>query len=84
MADERIEFSLAIISSVITNIAIAALGKPGTKRTTPSDFLPRWDSVEESRSGEKQPKKQSVEEMKNILQSIAAVYGKPKKKKEVD
>ena len=81
IGDERIEFSLAMISSVITNIAIAALGKPGAKQTTPLDFLPKWDGVGEGKGSGKEPKKQSVEEMKKILQSIAGVYNR---KKEVD
>jgi len=76
IGDERIEFSLAMISSVLTNIAIAALGKPGAKQTTPLDFLPKWDAKEEIKS---KTKKQSVEEMKEILKTIATVYDSNRK-----
>ncbi len=76
IGDERIEFSLAMISSVLTNIAIAALGKPGAKQTTPLDFLPKWDAKEETKP---KTKKQSVEEMKEILKTIATVYGSNRK-----
>lgn len=78
IGDERIEFSLAMLSSVITNIAISALGKPGTKQTTPMDFLPRWDGSGDSKTKQK---KQSIEEMKGILHNIAAAFGQSKKGK---
>lgn len=83
IGNERIEFSFAVLASVITNIAIAAFGRKGTKQTSPMDFMPVWDEALRKKQ-EPKVKKQSIEEMKAILQSIAAVYGKPKKKREVD
>jgi len=57
---------LAYISSLLTNLAISIHGKKGTKNTVPIDFMLDWDLEKV-----KEPKKQSVEEMKAILKEIA-------------
>lgn len=77
IGEERIEFSFAVLASLIANVALSAFGKKGTKRTTPMDFLPQWDVREEI--PEEKPR-QSIEEMKAVLESIAAHSGKRKKK----
>jgi len=57
---------LARLCSVITNLAGSVYGKKGQfKQTKPKDFLPVWDDPG--------PKKQTVEEMKEVLKSIARV-----------
>jgi len=62
----RDDYRLAYISSLLTNLTISVHGKKGTKNTNPIDFMLDWDLGKE-----KQPKKQSIEEMKSILFGIA-------------
>lgn len=57
--------------SVITNLARAAWGKKGCEMTTPEDFMPRWG---EEHQKKEEPKKQSVGDMKKILQGIAKLF----------
>lgn len=59
-----------MLCSLVSNLAIRIHAKRGTKMTSPADFMPKWD--EESKT----VKKQSVEEMKNILLSIAGAQNK--------
>ena len=68
------EYSIANLCSVIVNIARSAWGKKNAKMTSPIDFMPCWD-IEEAKKI-KVPKKQSIEEMKQILLSL----GKSKKR----
>ena len=66
----REDFRMAYLSSLITNLVISVHGKKGAKTTTPIDFMPDW-------TGEgKEPKKQSTEEMKQILLGIASAQNK--------
>lgn len=52
----------AHLACLITNLAIAIHGKKSARRSQPKDFLPNW-------SGER--KKQTVAEMKQVLQRIS-------------
>lgn len=62
-------FRLAYLSSLITNLALSIHGdkKKGYKFTSPLDFMINWD-IEGNKV---EPKKQSVEEMKQMLMSFA-------------
>jgi len=69
----RDDYRMAYISSVITNLMISVYGRTNAKLTTPNDFMPNWGIEEGS---EQEVKKQSVEEMKQILLSIANAQNK--------
>lgn len=62
----RADYRMAVLASIVVNIARAIYGKKGAQMTSPEDFLPDW-------TGERQRKGQSVEEMKQVLLSIAGV-----------
>ena len=62
----RDDYRLAYLSSLLTNLTISVHGKTGTKTTNPIDFMLDWDLGKL-----KEPKKQSVEEMKAVLGGIA-------------
>ena len=77
--EERADFRTASLSSVLMNIVLKLYGKEGTKSVTPTEFMPEWDKDYEAADIEKpQPKQQSVEEMKEILYTIARVQNKNK------
>jgi hypothetical protein len=66
------------MSSLITNIARAIHGKQGNKEwTSPNDFLINWDQT--SSSTKKLVKKQTVEEMKIVMESIVTAFKGNKK-----
>jgi hypothetical protein len=67
----REDFRMAYLASLVTNLTISVHGKKGAKHTEVTDFMPDW-------SGEKlhEPKKQSAEEMKEMLLGIAAAQNK--------
>ena len=75
---DRIEYGFAMLAAVVMNIAISIFGKRNTKQFLPIDFLPDWDGTR----SEKVKKKQSVEEMKQILQAIAGLQPKKENEKE--
>jgi hypothetical protein len=66
----REDFRMAFLSSLITNLVISVHGKKGAKTTSPVDFMPNWTGEE------KEPKRQSTEEMKQILLGIASTQNK--------
>jgi DNA-directed RNA polymerase specialized sigma24 family protein len=68
----RDDFKFAYMASIITNLMISAYAKKGTKLTKLEDFLIKWDTEEAQESG----KKQSVEEMKQMLMRIAEVQNR--------
>ena len=68
----REDFRMAYMASLITNIARSIHGKQGVKMTTLDDFMPDWAGERQ----EAEQKKQSVEEMKNLLLSIASSQNK--------
>ncbi len=69
----RDDYAIAQLLSQVTNIAIGVHGKKGAAFTTPSEFLMDWGD-----DGFKEPKKQSVVDMKNVLISIAEAQKKEK------
>jgi len=73
----REDFRLAYLSSLVTNLTISVHGKKGAKHTTPMDFMLDWTGTT------KEPKKQSVEEMKEILMAFAKRQNKSVAKKRV-
>lgn len=66
----RDDFRTAHLISQIVNIVNQLYAKKGAKptTTTPMDFMPDWSGENEGA----EPKKQSVEEMKQILLAIAS------------
>ena len=68
----REDFRMAYLASLITNIARSVHGKQGTTMTTLEDFMPDWAGERK----EVEPKKQSVDEMKQLLLSIASNQNK--------
>lgn len=67
----RDDFRLAYLSSLITNLTLSVHGKKGVKMTNPMDFMLDWDGTMKQ-----EPKKQSVEEMKEILMQFAKTQNK--------
>jgi hypothetical protein len=78
----RDDFRIAKLESLLVNIVqqLYTDTKKGKKPevTSPLDFMVDWDG-----SKDKEPKKQSVEEMKQILLSIASAQNKKVKRVEV-
>jgi hypothetical protein len=67
----REDFRMSFIAAVLTNLTIAVNGKKGAKLSVPLDFMPEWDS-----DGKGELKRQTPEEMKEILQAIATTHNK--------
>lgn len=84
---------MASLCSVVTNLFIRMLGKKGAKLSSPSDFCIRWDREHDEpeektvlSSGEeaREVRKQTTEEQKAVLLSIAAWAGARGGKKDGD
>ena len=69
---------MASLSSLIVNIAKIVYSQKGkiVEITKPADFMPDWDG-----SDKKETKKQNVEDMKRVLQSV--FKQKPEKNRKV-
>lgn len=67
----RQDFRMALLTSVITNIAIGSHGKAGAKLSETADYLIDWDYIKE----EETPR-QSVDEMKAFMLSFASKQNK--------
>ena len=67
----REDYRLAYLCALLTNLTISVHGKQGTKSTNPIDFMLEWDLGKA-----KEPKKQSLEEMKTVLKGIASHVNK--------
>ena len=76
----RGELGWASLCSLITNITKQLYSEKGKKPefVSPNDFMIKWGEIEEQ---EPEPKKQSVEEMNQILSDIAKAQGTKDKKK---
>lgn len=59
---------MALLSSLVINIAKSVYGKPSEKLSTLADFLLDWDVTQE---GYGEPKKQTMNEMKTFLLGFA-------------
>ena len=81
IGEERIELYFASLCSLISNVSIRALGKKGTKLTSPLDFVFKWDAeTEETQvvpdSGPSvEVRGQTQEEQKKVLLQIAKLFG---------
>lgn len=73
IGENRADYRISYLSSLLTNLVIKALGKQGAKLTSVKDFLFKWD-VE----GEVKPQ-QSVEAMKSVFLSLASASKDGKK-----
>lgn len=90
IGEGRADFRMAYTVSAITNIARAIWGKKGSVMSSPDDFMPKWgEEAEEQETtvrslgvhGWVEKRKQTVDEMKQIVYSIAGAF-KVKKGKE--
>ena len=70
----RDELGFASLSSLIVNIVRTIYAKKGTtpKDSTPTDFMMKWGYSAEEQKPE--PKQQSVEDMKTIMEGIASTF----------
>jgi hypothetical protein len=66
IGDERKDIHMAILAATIFNLAVDIHAKKGTKHMEITDFIPKWGS-----DGEDDEITQSVDEMKNVLLSLA-------------
>jgi hypothetical protein len=60
---------MAVLATTIFNLAVDIHAKKGTKHREIIDYMPNW-------LGEEEEKKQSVEEMKDVLLSFAKTHNK--------
>ena len=68
----RADFRVSFLASLLTNLVIQTMGKKGAKLTKIEDFIFDWDgSIAES-------KKQTPDQMKDILMAIAEMHNKKK------
>ena len=67
IGEERSDFRISFLSSLITNLVIRALGKKGAKLTNVKDFVFKWDSKEEAKPQMK------VEQFKAVFHQIASI-----------
>jgi len=62
IGEERQDFRMSYLASLVTNLVISTMGKKGAKLTNIKDFLLVWD--------EKPKQEQSTEDMRNILMGM--------------
>lgn len=67
----RDDYRMAYLASMITNLVISIHGKKGAKHTVPLDYMPKWDAEKESIV-----RKQTPEEMKELLLDLAKMHNK--------
>lgn len=81
----RDEYIIAQITSVITNIANAIYCEEGKQpaKTNAIDFLPVWDSEKRKDIQQEEKNKQSAEDMRMALMSIATVHNKKLQAKDI-
>jgi len=78
VGEYRREYHIAMIASLIHNIAQSVYGSKGKRIVSkPTDFMPWWDSRPSGRDGASQ----SVEEMKRILLDLASTGGTKQEQK---
>jgi hypothetical protein len=76
IGEYRDDYRFSYMASLITNLAIRINGKSGAKLTSIKDFIFDWDADNTTKGT------QSMEEMKNVLQSIASFGNNTKDKKD--
>ncbi len=87
IGEERREFSIASLSSLVLNIARTIYGKTGRSEqeilkslSVPGDYMPEWDK--DLDEDELTPVKQTTEEQEQIWLAIASAQNKRVKKNE--
>lgn len=80
IGEMRSDFRMANIMSLINNLAIAIHSK-STQKTTPLDFMPKWDE-EEQRVVKEEPA-MDPEEIKRIFMSLSGHNVVDKKTKQI-
>ena len=71
----RADYRIAMLCSLVMNIAQSVWGGKGKLApVSPLDFMPNWGGERTSVPKPPEPKRQSVEEMKKILQEIARFH----------
>lgn len=70
----RMEYMLGTVCAVLVNVVSSIFGKKGAEsnKATPADFMPQWGILETEKVTEDVPK-QSTDEMKQFLLSMAAI-----------
>ena len=83
----RADFRMAKLAATMTNLVLSIYSKKGDniEFKTPVDFLPKWDSIIEDNleREEVEPKKQSANEMRDILMRFAANHNRAIDKKKM-
>lgn len=74
-SEDKEDLRFGSLCSFIVNIARSVWCKKGTKMTTATDFIPKWNIDLDL---EEKPKKQTVKEMKRILMTIANIHRRKK------
>lgn len=75
IGEERADFRISYLATIITNLAIGISGKKGAQPKTVKDFLIDWD-VSKPKKGT-----QSIEDIKRIFGGIAEVNKKEQEKR---
>ena len=65
IGEERSDFRMSYMASLLTNLVIKTMGKQGSKLTSVEDFALNWGEGKKKGT-------QSVEDMKSVFQSLAA------------
>lgn len=73
IGEERGDFRMAFLSSLMTNITRKIYGTKGCKMTVPSDFMPEWDK---DPNEELIPEQQSTDQMKEVMFGIVGRQNK--------
>lgn len=74
IGEQRDDFRISYLATIITNLAISIHGKKGSKPKEIKDFLLDWDSSKPKGT-------QSPEDMKRVFMDIAAMNKKKEENK---
>jgi len=77
----RADYRMASLSATVTNLVLSLYGKKGVKHTSANEFLPKWDEMINEDEVELKTNKQSANEMRDILMSIASNHNRSMNKK---
>lgn len=66
IGEERADYRISFLSSLIVNLAIRALGKRGDKLTEVKDFVFEWDPEKHK------PKQMNIDQFKAVFHEIAS------------
>ena len=75
IGEERADFRMSYLATIITNLAIGIHGKKGSKPKTVKEFLLDWDTSKPKQGT------QSIEDMKRIFMEIGAMNKKKEERK---